>query len=245
MFYRPEAGYAQTFETRVPLRPRAAVRRRDAAARRAYRRRKANLWLVKIPLDREKLASFSDMELIEIEFTKKVYQYRSYPDPISYGYHQGGLPSGVHVYAATLGESPVNFEWKPDRFGHVWTSPEVPAYTANVTNRSAADMTGKITVTTRSYDGSEETKAEQPVTVPAGKSAPVKFSLPVKLNGYHDLVATLDVKGSQPWSERRSFVRLAPDSRSRRSGPKAKARCSDSGATSAAITRRRSITSSA
>ena len=214
MFYRPGAGYAETFETRVPEATAASapdgamplpVRLEDGRA--------VNLWLVKIPIDPARLTTLSDLDIIEVEFTKKVQQYRSYPDPISYGYHQGGRASSVHLYAATLGYAPVRFAWEPDRFGHVWTSPEAPAYTATVQNHTPSVHTGKLSIVTRSYDGTEETRQEQALVVPPGQSVPAKVSVTVERNGYHDISATLTMAG-QRWVEERSFVRLAPDTRS-------------------------------
>jgi len=207
VFYRPTAGFTETFVGRVPL---ATARSAEATPFPVTltNGKKVNLWLVRIPLDPARTSSCS-----EFEITKAVYPYRNYPDPISYGFQQGGLPSGVHIYAATLSRSPVVFDWQPDRFGHVWTAPEMAAYTATVTNRSPAAVAGSLTVTTCSYDGSEETRRQQPITVPTGGAVQAKFSLPVKLNGYHDIVATLELDG-QSWTEQRSFVRLAPDTRS-------------------------------
>jgi len=214
VFYRPGAGYTETFETQVPL---ATAQSSDATPLPVVLEngKKVNLWLVKIPLDPAKLTSFADLDIVEIEFTKKMYQYRSYPDPISYGFHQGGKPSSVHVYAATLAEVPVDFKWNPDKFGHVWVTPEVPAYTATLANRTATIQTGTLAVVTRSYDGTEGTTQKQVVAVQPGQSAPVKFSVPVKLNGYHDIVATLTAAG-KTWVEKRSFVRLAPNTRAAR-----------------------------
>jgi len=214
MFYRPAAGFAETFEARVPF---ATANSSDAKALpvRLANGKKANLWLVNIPLDPARLTAFADLDIVEIELTKKVHRYRTYPDPINYGWHQGGPPSSVRIYAATLSESPLVFSWNPDRFGHVWTSPEMAGYTGTITNRSKIELSGKLTVTTRSYDGSEETKQEQGIKLPAGGAAQAKFSLPVKLNGYHDLVATLQL-GDMTWTEKRSLVRLAPDTRSAR-----------------------------
>ncbi len=213
MFYRPDAGYSETFETNVPL---AGADSSDATPLPVMlgNGRKANLWLVKIPLDPARLTSFGDLDIIEIELTKKVESCRNYPDPITYGWHQAGLPSAVHVYALTLGEVPVGFSWEPDQFGHVWIAPKVPSYTAKLTNHTDADKIGKLTVTTKSYDGTEEPSPQEfPVTIPKGQAVTVKVSLPVKLNGYHDVIATLDVGGKQ-WTEKRSLTRLAPDTRS-------------------------------
>ncbi len=215
MFYRPDAGFAESFEARVPLATATATATAPDAKPLAVTLedgKPANLWLVKIPLDPGRLSSFGDMDIVEIELTKKVHLFRSYPDPFIYGYHQGGPPSAVHVYAVTLGEAPVAFAWTPDRFGHVWTTPETPAYTATITNRSGAATAGTLTVETRSHDGSETTKATRAVTVGKDETAKVPFALPVKLNGYHDVRATLEIAG-RTWTERRSLVRLAPDTR--------------------------------
>ncbi|MBI4024089.1 MAG: hypothetical protein HY360_03855 [Verrucomicrobia bacterium] len=224
MFYRPSAGFSEHFEATVPfatpLRQSYGGQAAKSSAAAPFpvtlsNGRKVNLWLVKIPLDPGKLSAFADLDIVEVELTKKVYPFRSYPDPIVSGWHQGGRPSAVHVYAATLGEAPVGFDFQPDRFGHVWTAPEVPGYTAAITNRTGEAQSGKITLRTRSYDGTEETSQEKPVQLGKGQSAKLHFAAPVKLNGDHDLFATLEIAG-RTWTEKRSLVRLAPDTRSAR-----------------------------
>src|SRR5207245_2083567 len=129
MFFRPSAGFGERFEAEVPL-ATAPSTASKALPITLTDGKPANLWLVRIPLDPGRLSAFADMDIVEVELTKKVQQFRSYPDPFIYGWHQGGLPSSVHVYAATLGEVPVGFEFAPDKFGHVWTAPAAPAYTA-------------------------------------------------------------------------------------------------------------------
>jgi hypothetical protein len=167
-------------------------------------------------LDPARLTSFADMDVVEVEVTKKVHQFRSYPDPFIYGYHQGGRPSAVHVYGMTLAEAPVRFDVTPDHFGHVWTAPEVPGYAVTIANRSPAAVRGKLLIRRRSYDSSESAKQEEAVTVAPGASQVVKLSFAVKNNGYHDLEATLELEGKPAWTEKRSFVRLAPDRRAPR-----------------------------
>ena len=83
MFYRPDAGYSETFETKVPLATATSSEATPLPVT-LSNGRKANLWLVKIPLDPARLTSFADLDIIEIELTKKVEQYRTYPDPITY-----------------------------------------------------------------------------------------------------------------------------------------------------------------
>ncbi|NQU10540.1 hypothetical protein HQ590_07115, partial [bacterium] len=220
MFYRPGAGFAESFEARVPF---ATARSADATPLpvKLGNGRSANLWLVRVPLDPARIAAFADLDIIEIEFTKQVRLFRSYPDPISYGWHPAGLPSSVHVFAATLGTAPVGFTWTPNVFGHVWQGPARPAYTATLLNHTTNAFTGTLTVHTRSHDGTETTRVERAVNLaatPAGRSpAPVKIPVPLatKLYGYHDVTATLKVAG-RTWSEQRSDVVLAPDTRSAR-----------------------------
>jgi hypothetical protein len=239
-FFRPSAGFAETFEGSVPL---ATAKSGEAKQLEAFavpssggipgqpttvgtpnskplsvrltNGARVNLWLVKIPLDPGKLSSFADLDIVEVELTKKVHQHRSYPDPFIYGWHPAGRPSAVHVYAATLGKVPVGFDWKPEPFGHVWTAPAVPNYIAALTNQTDLTQTGKLTVVTTSYDGTETNKVEQPVSLAKGQAAKLPVSIPVKLNGYHDITATLDIAGTT-WTEKRSFVRLAPDTRTAR-----------------------------
>jgi len=214
MFFRPGAGFAETFEERVPL---ATAQSAGAVPYPVTldNGKKVNLWLVKIPLDPARLTAFADKDIVEVELTKKVHQFRSYPDPFIYGWHQGGQPSAVHIYAATLHQTPVRFVLSPDRFGHVWTAPAVPAYTVTLSNRSSSELKGTLLLRTRSYDESEVRVEEKPVALKAEATSLFRFSLPVRLNGSHDLTATLDLGGSK-WTEKRSFVRLAPDTRAER-----------------------------
>lgn len=220
MFFRPGAGFAENFSARVPL---ATTRSAPDDARplpvSMANGSKANLWMIRIPLDPGRLSSFGDMDFVEIEFTKEVRIFQSYPSPEYCGWHQAGQASAVHLYAVTLAETPVGFSWEPDLFGHVWQAPAQVSYTATLTNRTAAEQKGTLTVIARSYDSTDEYKQEFPVTLPAltPGMAPVpiriKTTIPAKLYGYYDLTATLAVAG-RTWTEKRSFVRLAPDTRS-------------------------------
>jgi hypothetical protein len=216
LFFRPGAGFGENFETQVPLVTAAGGATPIPVA--LANGKPANLWLVKIPLDPGRLSAFADMDIVEVELTKKVHQFRSYPDPFIYGWHQGGRPSSVHLYAATLGETPVGFELVPEKFGHVWTAPAVPAYTARLTNRTAAPLQGTLTVRSRSFDGTQKTEESKAIPLPKGAEVRTRFAVPVKVNGYHDLEVTLEVAGRK-WVEKRSLVRLAPDTRAARWTP--------------------------
>lgn len=215
IFYKPDAGFSQTVATTVPSALKVPAKATPVPVK-LEGGAAANLYLVEVPIDPAMLTAFSDLDVFEVELTKEVRLWRSYPDPISYGYHQAGLPSSVQIYAMTLGVAPVGFNWTPDQFGHVWQHDQTPGYTAHLTNRTGAAQQGTLTVVTRSYDGTENTKAQSVVKLDAAAvNQPFKLSLPVKLFGYHDVTATLEIAG-KTWTEKRSLVRLAPDTRSTR-----------------------------
>jgi hypothetical protein len=228
-FYRPEAGFHINFEGSAPLATSTAKVDATPIATRLIGGKPVNLYRVTIPLDPGQLSALSDLDTIEVELTKKVQLWRSYPDPISYGMHPAGLPSSVHIYALTLESTPIDFAFNPDSFGHTWTSDQTPGYTATLTNQSGKPRNGKLTLTTTSFDKSQTITASAPVNLPA-ESIPTKVSLaiPVTLYGYHDVSATLEIAavagavsgdasgGAYTWTENRSLVKLAPDTRSTR-----------------------------
>jgi len=109
------------------------------------------------------------METLELELTKRMHQYRSYPDPILYGWHGAGLPSGVHVYALTLHRAQVAMAVEPTVPGHVWTTPAVPGYTIAFENHSAANRTVSVVIETKSHDGEETSKHTKSLNLLAGK----------------------------------------------------------------------------
>ncbi len=212
MFYRPGAGFAQVFEAAVP---QVTDQKAAGATQLPVRLEKgtaANLWHVRIPLDPALLASFSDMETLDLELTKRVHQYRTYPDPILYGWHGAGLPSGVHVYALTLHRAEVSMSLEPAALGHVWTTPAVPAYTLAFENQSIAARALTLDIETKSHDGLETTKQTKTVNLAAGKPGKLNLALPVKKNGWHQLTVTMR-DGERMWTETRGFVRLASDTR--------------------------------
>lgn len=214
-FFRAASGFPKSFSTRVPLFSKRATDV-EALPVRLENGREGALYHVTIPLDPGQLSDFSGDEAIEVELTKEVKHYRAYPDPICFSFHQGGLPSSVHVYAMTLERSPVGMEFNPDKFGHVWTAPLKPSYTATLRNRTSAPRTVEMDLDTVSLDGTSKTTQKQSVTIPPGNvETPVKFALnDLKRFGYHDVTLTMK-DGDQTWVEKRSLAHLAPDTRER------------------------------
>ena len=212
-FFRPTSGFPKSFEGRVPA---FSAKSTEATALpvKLDGGRSGNLYLVTIPLDPGQLSSFADQGALEVELTKEVKQYRSYPDPICYSFHQGGLPSSVHIYAMTMERSPVSLEVQPDQFGHVWTAPAQPSYTVTLRNHTATARSVEVELSTTSHDGKETTKQTQKITVPPGdRDTPTKFALnDLKKYGLHNVTVTLK-DAEQTWTEKRTLAWLHPETR--------------------------------
>ncbi len=214
-FYRPKAGFHEIFEGQVPgltADPKqnancmaVPVKLTDGSA--------ARLWRVAVPLDPARLADFSDLDAVELELTKKMAIYRSFPDPINYGWHGAGLPSGVRIYALTLHRAAVEVQLTPDVFGHVWTDPAVPAYHVGLTNRTGVARTVRLTAETVSYDGREKTTQTQTKRLASGGGVDVPFKFKVTRNGLHTLTLRMETEGVTERQEVRYFARLAKDTR--------------------------------
>ena len=212
MFYRPSAGFPMVFETTVPSLYQSDTQATPLPVK-LENGKQVNLWLVKIPLDPAMLASFSDLDMLEVELTKKVYQHRSYPDPYMYGWHQGGQPSGVRVYALTLHRPDVHMTLEPTIFGHVFKHEQTPSYKLHLANRASTKRTVTLTVDTTSHDGQEKTVPQmKPVILEAGGEKDLTFPLSIEKFGIHRLVVTMKDRDHQ-WTEWRNFCRLAPDTR--------------------------------
>ena len=212
VFFRPDAGFVQFFQADVPGLSDSPRGGAVPLPVKLESGRSANLWLVTIPLDPARLASFSDMDFIELELTKQMKLFRSYPDPISYGWHQAGPPSGVHVYALTLHRPDVELSVAPKRFGDSWTDPEVPTYIVSLSNRTARTRPVELALQTLSHDGQSSTRVVRAVSATPGQLLRIEIPCPVKRNGSHELRVTLTDTG-RVWTETRYFARLAPDTR--------------------------------
>ena len=214
-FYKPKAGFHEIFEAQVPglgadpgqhaSSMAVPVKLTDGS--------EARLWRVAVPLDTARLSGFSNLGAIELELTKKMVTYRSYPDPISYGWHGAGLPSGVRIYAMTLRKAAVEASLIPDAFGHVWTDPAVPSYHVALTNRSAAARKVRLTAETESYDQREKTVQTQTVALKGNAGAEASFAFKVTRNGLHTLTLRVQTDGADQPAQVRHFARLARDTR--------------------------------
>ncbi len=211
VFYRPGAGHPVTFTGRAPLFSAPA---KSAVPVQLKGGKRGNLHLVTIPLEPEGLDRFADHDYLEVELTKEVRTYRSFPDPIYYSRHQAGLPSGTHVFGLTLERPAVDVDLQPDRYAHVWTAPHKPGYTVHLRNTTAARQDVELELAATSHDGSEKSSRKHRVSLPANGTSDVHLGLALKRYGYHEV--RLRIRDSQGVRTRtRSLAHLHPDTRER------------------------------
>jgi hypothetical protein len=212
-FYRPSAGHPRSFRSEVPL-----FTVKSAAAKvlpvKLTGGGQGHLYLVTIELEPEGLAAFADQPYLELELTKEVQTFRAYPDPCYYSAHQGGLPSSVQVFAATLEKPPVVADFQPEQFAHMWTAPDKPWYTVTLRNLTADKQTVKVQLATVSLDESDKTSQAQTVRLAPAAVETVKLPLVLKRYGYHKVeLKVTDAQGTR--TQTRSLAYLHPDTRER------------------------------
>ena len=183
-FYRPGSGFPIDCVPAEPIATNGALQ------------------VIRVPLRQDLLATFGDREILEMELTSRVCNYRAHPEPLNYSRHGMGEPSGVVVHAITLKENPLEIDFKPEVFANVWVgNPAAPAYLLTLRNRLAADVEARIALETRSYDGGETTKLTRVMSVPGRGEASMRIETPVTKYGWHSV--SLDVNGE---SYERTFV---------------------------------------
>ncbi len=212
-FYRPNAGHPMNFSQTVPVYS-AKPKGIQAYSVKLENGQSINLFHVVIPIDPGKMDWFSDLKRVGLELTKEVKPYRAYPDPLEYSWHGAGLPSGVHIFAATLESVETDIDLQPDAVGHVWTSPAKPGYSVNLINRTNSPRTVNLTVSTSDYDGIDRSVQKQLINLPAGKSLNLKIPLNPKRYGLHylDVVCSSE---NETYTCSRNFAYLHPDTRER------------------------------
>jgi hypothetical protein len=213
-FYRPDAGFPVQFISPTVAHLDAAGSAANLLPVKTASGQKS-LYHVVIPIDPGVLSAFADQPFLEIELTKQVQLQRSYPDPQYYSRHGAGLPSSVHIYAATLERTDVEMQVTAEAIGHVWTAPAKPTYTVTLRNRLGGDRPVQLTLTTSSYLDHKATTQKQTVNLTAdGAAQTAQFTLDLPCYGYHDLTLTL-TDGPQVWEEKRSLAFLHEDTRER------------------------------
>jgi len=212
-FYRPQAGFAIDAEADVPA---LSAQSGPESARRLpitlANGKPGSLWLVPIELDPVAIGSqFRDEMTLSIELTKRVYDYRAYPDPAAYDRFQGGLPSSVRIFAVTLEEAPLRLIASGNRAGNVYVSPEEPVWNVEVDShrRQALPVQVRVTVTD---PGGEHRVVQTNGEVGPQMTAVFELPLSTATFGLHRVLTEVEAAG-RTFSQEGTFVQLPYDTR--------------------------------
>ncbi len=217
-FYRPRAGFAVDAGAEVPpLAGRGGPAHNSPKGTQRLPVTLANgksgsLWLVPIELDSVAIASrFREEHTLSLELTKQVHDWRMYPDPAVYDRFQGGLPSGVRIFAMTLEEAPVRLIASSNRTGNAFVSPETPVWQARLSNLRKTPLAATIRLTVTAPDG-QETRTEHKGQLAPEMNAQFDFPLRPALFGLHR-VRTEVVAEGETFAQEGTLVQLPPDTR--------------------------------
>ncbi|MBM4039166.1 MAG: hypothetical protein FJ290_11700 [Planctomycetes bacterium] len=212
-FYRPRAGFAVDAATEVPT---LAARSGPKGARRLpvtlADGKSGSLWLVPIELDSVAIASrFREEHTLSLELTKQVHDWRAYPDPCVYDRFQGGLPSGVRIFAMTLEEAPIRLIASSNRTGNAFVSPETPIWHVKVENLRGRPVPFRLRLTSGHLMG-DRIDIEQRGELTWESAARFDFPLPASYPGLHRVRAEVEAEG-ETFAQEGTFVQLPPDTR--------------------------------
>jgi len=217
-FYRPRAGFAVDAAAEVPT---FAGRGGPAHNSPKGTRRlpvtladgkSGSLWLVPIELDSATIASrFREEHTLSLELTKQVHDWRMHPDPCVYDRFQGGLPSGVRIFAMTLEEAPIRLIASSNRTGNAFVSPETPVWQVKLANllRRESDIRVRLTITD---PYGKATSLESASHLGPGLSGRLDFPLAPQVFGLHRVRTEVEAEG-ETFVQEGTFVQLPPDTR--------------------------------
>ncbi len=169
---------------------------------------RANLWLIPIELDAAMIGSeLREFPMLSLELTKQAHPYRGYPDPADYGYFQGGLPSGVRVFAMTLEEAPVRLIAGGNRHANTYVAPEKPVWQVDLDSRRDTVIDAKVQLTVTDPYGELAGRYERNVTLGPLEHVRLEIPLDPALNGLHTVLTAVEVT-QKSTAERGVFRRL-------------------------------------
>jgi len=212
-FYRPKAGFCSDAPAEVPeLTARSGPQHaRRLAVSRAHGK-PGSLWLVPIDLDMVTIGSrFREQTALALELTKQVLDHRAYPDPAYYGSFQGGLPSGVRIFALTLEEGPARLIATGNRTGNVYVHPEEPVWQITLDSTRPQKLAARVRLTVTDPFGKEQ-RLNARGSIAAGKSGEFRIPIGTSVYGLHKVRTEATVAG-ETLVEEGTFVALPPDTR--------------------------------
>ena len=148
--------------------------------------------VVTIPLSGDFITELGP-EAINLELTKEVSLYRTYPDPFYLSTHGAGLPSSVRVLGITLHRPETKVSFDPDEPANVFTEGQDVSYTATLENTTSALRDERLVFSAKSWDGQKTFREEKSVRLAPGESKKVKFAFRPKRYGWH--AVTLEAAG--------------------------------------------------
>lgn len=177
---------------------------------------KTNLWLVTVPLNCCEAQDFvgdPGRPTLDIELTREVHQFRTYPDPYTYDRHPAGLPSAVHIFAMTLVREDVKMVVKPGSPCFLFEQPDEPTFRIQIENRLREAHKATLILKSEEFFGEKnEKKMWLDIPDPADGPREYAISFPQRNVGHYRLQVQL--KGTEYELERRtSFLYLPPDDR--------------------------------
>lgn len=212
-FYRPRAGFAVDAAAEVPtFAARSGPKGTQRLAVTLANGASGSLWLVPIELDSVTIASrFREEHTLSLELTKQVHDWRMYPDPAVYDRFQGGLPSGVRIFAMTLEEAPIKLIASSNRTGNAFVSPEQPIWQVKLANLRGRESDIRIRLTITDPYG-QQTTLEGESRLGPGLSGQLNFPLRPAAFGLHRVKTEVEV-GGETFAQEGTFVQLPPDTR--------------------------------
>ena len=141
-------------------------------------------YVVTIPLSGDFITEHCP-ETLNLELTKEVKLYRTYPDPFYVSMHGAGLPSSVRVMGITLHKAETKVSFDPDEGANVFTEGQDVSYTATLENTTAAPRDERLVFNAKSWDGQKTVRQEKSVRLAPGERKQVKFAFKPQRYGWH------------------------------------------------------------
>jgi len=162
------------------------------------------LWLVRVRLDPGAFQDFLADEretALELDLTGPPVK-DGYPEIVK-------QPLGVHLFAATLVESPVEMHVTSSEAGHIFVQPQVPEIRVRLRNTTAAERSGRIEARVTDFYGKSKVHTLA-YSLPPGAEAALAMRLPADVLGLHDLDVRLLGPQGEPLVRRRTTMALLP-----------------------------------
>jgi len=166
------------------------------------------LWLVRVPLDPGAFQDFlgSPQEpALELDLTAPPAR-EGYPEIVR-------TPSAVHVFAATLVESPVEILVNSDEVGHIFVQPKRPSLRFHLRNTTPREQSGRIEIRITDFYGNARVHSLS-YSVARHEATDRTWDVPVEVLGLHDVDVRLLDSGDRLLVRRQTTLAvLPPDTR--------------------------------